>query len=53
MTITTIAGHDVDVNEEGFLTQPAQWDEALAPELAQADRHRAHRRALDAHPLPA
>ena len=34
MTTTTIAGHQVDVNEEGFLTQPAQWDEALAPELA-------------------
>ena len=34
MTITTIAGHDVDVNEEGFLTRPAQWDEDLAPELA-------------------
>ena len=34
MTTTTIAGDDVDVNEEGFLTQPAQWDEALAPELA-------------------
>ena len=36
MTTTTIAGHEVDVNEEGFLTQPAQWDEALAPELARA-----------------
>ena len=34
MTTTTIAGHEVDVNEEGFLTQPAQWDESLAPELA-------------------
>ena len=34
MTTTTIAGHDVDVNEEGFLTEPAQWDESLAPELA-------------------
>ena len=34
MTTTTIAGHEVDVNEEGFLTEPAQWDEELAPELA-------------------
>jgi tRNA 2-thiouridine synthesizing protein E len=36
MTTTMIAGHQVDVNEEGFLTQPAQWDESLAPELATA-----------------
>ena len=36
MTTTTIAGHQVDVNEEGFLTEPSQWDEALAPELARA-----------------
>jgi len=36
MTTTTIAGHQVDVNEEGFLTEPDQWDEMLAPELAKA-----------------
>ena len=53
MTITTIAGHDVDVNEEGFLTHPAQWDEALAPELARLIGIETHRRALDSHPLPA
>ncbi len=34
MTTTTIAGHQVDVNEEGFLTNPAEWTEDLAPELA-------------------
>ena len=34
MTTTTIAGHEVDLNEEGFLTEPAQWSEDLAPELA-------------------
>ncbi|MBK9476513.1 MAG: TusE/DsrC/DsvC family sulfur relay protein [Tetrasphaera sp.] len=34
MTTTTIAGHEVEVNEEGFLTQPDQWSEDLAPELA-------------------
>ncbi len=34
MTATTIAGHEVDVNDEGFLTDPAQWSEDLAPELA-------------------
>ncbi len=36
MTSTTIAGHTVDVNEEGFLTDPTQWSEELAPELARA-----------------
>ena len=34
MTTTTIAGHQVDVNEEGFLTRPEEWTEDLAPELA-------------------
>ncbi|MFV0462608.1 MAG: TusE/DsrC/DsvC family sulfur relay protein [Nostocoides sp.] len=36
MTTTTIAGHQVEVNEEGFLTNPDQWSEDLAPELAKA-----------------
>ena len=35
MPTTTIAGHEIEVNAEGFLTQPAQWSEDLAPELAQ------------------
>ena len=34
MSTTTIAGHEVEVNEEGFLTRPDQWSEDLAPELA-------------------
>ena len=34
MTTTTIDGKTVDVNEEGFLTDPQQWDEALGTELA-------------------
>jgi tRNA 2-thiouridine synthesizing protein E len=34
MTMTTIAGKDVHVNEEGFLTVFDEWDEALAAELA-------------------
>ena len=34
MTTTIIAGHEVEVNDEGFLTRPAQWSEDLAPELA-------------------
>ncbi|GGL41663.1 TusE/DsrC/DsvC family sulfur relay protein [Phycicoccus endophyticus] len=34
MTTTTIAGHQVEVNDEGFLTSPQEWSEDLAPELA-------------------
>ena len=34
MTTKTIAGTEVDVNDEGFFTEPAQWTEAMAPELA-------------------
>ena len=45
MPSTTIAGRTVDINEEGFLTNPTQWDEALGAELAKligvpmTDRH--------------
>jgi len=35
MTTTTLAGRELDVNEEGFLTDPAQWDEELAGVLAE------------------
>lgn len=34
MPTTTIAGHEVEVNEEGFLTQPSQWNEELGAALA-------------------
>jgi TusE/DsrC/DsvC family sulfur relay protein len=34
MPTTTIAGRQVDVNEEGFLTDPATWNEELGTELA-------------------
>ena len=34
MTTTTIDGHTVHVNEEGFLTDPSEWDEQLAESLA-------------------
>ena len=34
MPTTTIAGHQVEVNDEGFLTDPSQWDESLGAELA-------------------
>ena len=34
MTTTTIDGRTVHVNDEGFLTEPAEWDEQLATTLA-------------------
>ncbi len=30
MPVTTLDGHQIHVNEEGFLTDPAEWDEDLA-----------------------
>ena len=46
MTTLTLAGTAVETNEEGFFTDPTQWTEAMAPELAAAadipeltDRH--------------
>jgi TusE/DsrC/DsvC family sulfur relay protein len=36
MPVTTISGREVHVNEEGFLTDPAEWDEDLAVALAAA-----------------
>jgi TusE/DsrC/DsvC family sulfur relay protein len=34
MTATLIADRTVDVDGEGFLTDPQQWDEELAEEIA-------------------
>jgi TusE/DsrC/DsvC family sulfur relay protein len=34
MPSTTIAGATVETNDEGFFTDPAQWTEAMAVELA-------------------
>ena len=34
MPTTIIAGRQLEVNQEGFLTQADQWDEDLATELA-------------------
>ena len=46
MPTKTVAGVDVDVTEDGFFTDPDQWTEAMAPELARdadidelTDRH--------------
>ena len=37
MPTTTVAGAPVDRNDEGFFTDPDQWTEAMAPELAAAE----------------
>jgi TusE/DsrC/DsvC family sulfur relay protein len=37
MTTDTIAGTEVDLNEEGFLTDPTQWSEDVAVELARRE----------------
>ena len=34
MPTRTVAGTTVEVNDEGFFVDPAQWTEAMAPELA-------------------
>ena len=34
MTLTTLNGHDVHVDGEGFLTEYDEWDEDLAKVLA-------------------
>jgi dissimilatory sulfite reductase related protein len=33
----TIAGTEVDVNEEGYLTDPSQWNEQIAAAIAVAE----------------
>jgi TusE/DsrC/DsvC family sulfur relay protein len=34
MSVTTISGHEIHVDEEGFLTVYDEWDEDLAEQLA-------------------
>lgn len=34
MPTTTIAGHPIEVNDEGFLINPDDWDEQLGAEFA-------------------
>jgi tRNA 2-thiouridine synthesizing protein E len=36
MTTTPTEAREIDVDAEGFLTDPSQWDEALAAEIAAA-----------------
>ncbi len=37
MTAATIAGHIVEVNDEGFFVDPNQWMEDMVPELAHTE----------------
>jgi TusE/DsrC/DsvC family sulfur relay protein len=37
MTMTTVAGHEVELNDEGFFVHPEQWAEDMAPDLAAAE----------------
>jgi tRNA 2-thiouridine synthesizing protein E len=34
MPVTMLDGHQINVNEEGFLTDPTEWDDDLAAVLA-------------------
>jgi TusE/DsrC/DsvC family sulfur relay protein len=36
MPVTTIAGHDIHVDDEGFMTVYEEWDEELGKALADA-----------------
>jgi len=37
MTTDTIGGVQIELNEEGFLTDPSQWNEEVAVELARRE----------------
>ena len=50
MASKTIAGTTVDVNDEGFLTNPAEWNKDIAVEIAQEEGiPAAHRRGLEGY----
>ena len=37
MSTTTIAATEVELNDEGFFVDPAQWTDEMAPELARRE----------------
>jgi tRNA 2-thiouridine synthesizing protein E len=37
MPTATYAGHTVPVSDDGFFTDPSQWTEEMAPEIAKAE----------------
>ena len=45
MATATIAGHTVDIDEQGFLTNPDQW----SPEIAEALARESDIQLTDAH----
>ncbi len=50
MPVTTIAGREVHVDDEGFLTDPKEWDRDLGIALAEAigiEMTTAHWKAID------
>ena len=52
MPTVTYAGHDVTVNDEGFLTDPGQWTEEMAPQIASAEGIGELRGGAAASPFP-
>jgi tRNA 2-thiouridine synthesizing protein E len=37
MATRTISGKEIQVNEEGFMTNPSEWDQEIAVELAREE----------------
>jgi tRNA 2-thiouridine synthesizing protein E len=37
MTMATVGGVEVHLDDEGFFAEPEEWTEAMAPELAAAE----------------
>ena len=37
MSVVTIAGLNIDVNDEGYLTDPSQWNEEVAAVIAKEE----------------
>lgn len=37
MATRVIAGHEVRVNDEGFMTDPQEWDKTIAQEIAREE----------------
>ena len=53
MPTTTLDGHEIHVDNEGFMTEYDEWNEDLGKVLADPDRDRHDRRPLEGDPLPA
>lgn len=37
MATRVIAGHEVQMNDEGFMTDPKEWDKTIAEEIAREE----------------